>query len=328
MKDAPDVTVVIPTRNRCEVVSQKALRSALAQEAVEHEVVVVDDASTDETAARLATVADPRLRVLRLNERAGVARARNAGIAAARGAWVAFLDDDDVWSPRKLRTQLDAARDGEADFVYSGVVSIDGGSVPRYVFPLPRPTELPLRILRSSVLPAGCSNVLARTELVRALGGFDEQLFQLADWDLWIRLSWNGRPAATEEVLVGYVEHDENMLLTDPRDVTPELAYLEEKHRDLRARHGVELDRATFFHWVAWGHLRRKHRGRAARMYLRSGIASRRARDVLLAAAFAARAVVPLGSLRLRIQALARRSNGRGRAVAPAPEPAWLELYR
>jgi glycosyltransferase involved in cell wall biosynthesis len=325
MTVAPEVTVVIPTRNRWELLSRKALRSALGQEAVEHEVVVVDDASTDETAARLAAFDDPRVRFVRLNERAGVAHARNAGIAAARGSWVAFLDDDDLWSPRKLRAQLDAAAAADADFVYAGVVSIDGDGAPCYVFPLPRPAELPRRILGSSVLPAGCSNVVARTELVRAVGGFDEQLFQLADWDLWIRLSWNGRPAATEEVLVGYVEHDENMLLTDPRDVTPELAYLDEKHRALRIRHGVELDRATFFHWVAWGHLRRRQRVRAARVYLRSAIANRRGRDVALAAAFAARAVLPVGSLRRRIQALA---GPRALAVAPVAEPAWLELYR
>ena len=325
MSAAPEITVVIPTRNRWELLARRALPSALAQEAVDHEVVVVDDASTDETPARLSEVEDPRVRLVPLDERAGVASARNAGIATARGAWIAFLDDDDVWSPRKLRTQLDAALEARADFVYSGVVAVGGDGAVRYAFPLPPPDELQVQILRSSVLPAGCSNVLARTELVRAVGGFDEQLFQLADWDLWIRLASSGRPAATDEVLVGYFEHDENMLLTDPADVTRELDYLEEKHRALRARHGVELDRATFFHWVAWGHLRRRQRARAARVYLRSGIANRRGRDVALAAAFAARAVIPAGSLRRRLQTLA----GSG---APdrdgAAEPAWLELYR
>jgi glycosyltransferase involved in cell wall biosynthesis len=325
MTAAPEVTVVIPTRNRWDLLSRRALPSALAQEAVAQEVVVVDDASTDDTPAQVVAVDDQRVRLERLDERAGVAAARNAGIAAACGAWIAFLDDDDVWSPRKLRTQLDAVHEAGADFIYSGVVAVGDSGAVEYDFPLPPPAELPLKILSSSVLPAGGSNVLARTELVRAVGGFDEQLFQLADWDLWIRLAASGRPAATAEVLVGYFEHDENMLLTDPADVTRELAYLEQKHRALRARHGVELDRSTFLHWVAWGHLRRRQRGRAARVYLRSGIANRSGRDIALAAAFAARAVVPLGSLRRRLQAL---TGSRAPEVDGAAEPAWLELYR
>lgn len=325
MIDSPEVSVVIPTRNRWQLLSRTALRSALAQEAVEHEVVVVDDGSTDETTERLAELAEPRLRVVRLEERRGVATARNAGIAVARGEWVAFLDDDDLWSPLKLRTQLDVASAAHAAFVYAGVVSVDEAGAVQYEFPLPDPAELPSRLLAASVLPAGCSNVLARADLVRALGGFDEQLFQLSDWDLWIRLAWAGSASVCEEVLVGYLEHSENMLLSDPRDVTPEFTYLETKHRALRKEHGIELDRRAFSHWVAWGHLRRKRRIGAARVFLRSGIDNRRIGDVVLAAAFAIRAAVPLSSARRALQSLVRSDPS---LSVPLVEPGWLELYR
>ena len=97
-----EVTVVIPTRNRSRLLPV-AVSSALGQEDVEVEVVVVDDASTDDTQKVLADLADERLEVVRLSSRQGVSRARNIGIAAAGAGWLAFLDDDDIWAPRKLR---------------------------------------------------------------------------------------------------------------------------------------------------------------------------------------------------------------------------------
>lgn len=322
---APEVSVVIPTRNRWGLLSRSALRSALAQEAVEHEVIVVDDGSTDETPARLAELDEPRTRVVLLGENRGVARARNAGIAAARGRWIAFLDDDDLWSPLKLRTQVDAANAAGADTVFARVVAVDVHGAVQYVFPLPDPAELPRRLLAASALPAGCSNVVARTELVRSLGGFDEQLHQLADWDLWIRLAWAGSVAACEETLVAYVEHPDNMLLTDERDVTRELVYLERKHRAMREEQGVDLDRVTFAHWVAWGHLRSRRRLSAARVFLGSGIANHRLKDVGLAAGFALRAALPVNGALRRFSPHASARPPLSRGIL---EPRWLELYR
>ena len=85
MSRAPEVSVVIPTRDRWSLLPSHALPSALCQEDVELEVVVVDDGSTDGTAAGLALVNDPRLRVLRHDTPRGVAGARNAGLSTVRG---------------------------------------------------------------------------------------------------------------------------------------------------------------------------------------------------------------------------------------------------
>jgi glycosyltransferase involved in cell wall biosynthesis len=90
---------VIPTRDRWPIFRAHALRSALAQEDVSLEVVVIDDGSTTPPPG----ISDRRVRVLRNPVSRGVAEARNRGVADARAPWVAFLDDDDVWSPRKLR---------------------------------------------------------------------------------------------------------------------------------------------------------------------------------------------------------------------------------
>ena len=94
------MSVVIPTRDRPRLL-QRALASALRQVGVVAEVVIVDDGGSPPVA--LAPTGG-RVRVLRKDRSEGVSAARNAGIAAARGEWVAFLDDDDVWAPAKLES--------------------------------------------------------------------------------------------------------------------------------------------------------------------------------------------------------------------------------
>src|SRR4051812_26727252 len=101
---SPQVSGGIATHNRRRMF-RRTLRSALAQENVDLEVIVVDDGSTDGTAADIRTIKDPRLQVVERENR-GTAGARNAGIAVAQGEWVAFLDDDDLWAPHKLATQI------------------------------------------------------------------------------------------------------------------------------------------------------------------------------------------------------------------------------
>jgi glycosyltransferase involved in cell wall biosynthesis len=317
------VTVVIPTKDRWDVLSRAALPSALGQERVELEVVVVDDGSTDGTEARLAALDDSRVRVVRHERALGVAAARNAGVAAARGTWVAFLDDDDLWSPAKLRRQLDAAAAADASFVYASGAAVDGSF--RFLFNVaaPDPATITQQLLQWNVIWCGCSNVMARTELVRKLGAFDEQLFQLADWDLWIRLALAGRAAACIDVLVAYTIHGANMLLTHRPDVFPEFERLAAKHGDAAAAHGVELDRVRFARWVAQGHRRAGRRREAMATYLRS---ARERRDV----GAVVRAVGTLAGE--PATQLARRIVPRGRssvlAMLDEPEPGWLARYR
>src|SRR4051812_836378 len=114
-----EVTVVIPTRNRWPALRQ-TLASALAQEDVDLELMVIDDGSSDETPRKLAALSDDRVHFARHLAPLGPARARNAGIDRATAPWIAFLDDDDRWSPRKLRAQLDAS--GNSDFVYCSAI--------------------------------------------------------------------------------------------------------------------------------------------------------------------------------------------------------------
>jgi glycosyltransferase involved in cell wall biosynthesis len=318
-----EVTAVVPTKDRWSLTARTALAAARLQEDVELEVIVVDDGSQEPPPEDVVTgvLADPRVRVVRHDECRGVAVARNTGVREARGAWVAFLDDDDLWSPRKLRTQIDAARAAGAGFAYSGAVWVDGKLHLDHGHAPPPPEGLASALLRWNVLWGGGSNVVARTDLVRSLGGLDEDLFQLADWDLWIRLALAAPAALVEDVQVALVRHQGSMLLVDRRDVFLELDALAAKHRDAAARAGVQVDRARFARWVANGHLRAGRRREAARTFVRG---TREPRNVLRAAG---------ALLGPRAIAMASRIRGRTRHGLADDErvaverPAWLDLY-
>jgi len=316
----PEVTIVIPTKDRWETVRGTALAASSRQEDVELEIVVVDDGSRDEAPPEIA-LADPRVRILVRDNPQGVGAARNAGIEAATAPWVAFLDDDDLWSPRKLRLQVDAALAAGAGFAYGGAIWVGDALRPLHGHEPPDPALLATELLRWNTMWGGSSNVLARTELLRVLGGFDESLHQLADWDLWLRLARASPAARVDQVLVALVVHQQSMLLTDQRDVFLELDCLDAKHRQAREAAGVELDRARFARWVGAGHARAGRRGDAARAYVRGT----RAPGNVARAAVALLGRAPLSTLS------SLRANLPGALEAghrTATRPDWLDLYR
>jgi glycosyltransferase involved in cell wall biosynthesis len=264
---APEVSVVVPTLDRWPML-RRALGGALGQAGVELEAVVVDDGSTDGTSEHVAALGDARVRLVRHDRPQGVARARNAGLEAARGEWVAFLDDDDTWAPAKLAEQLAAARAAQAGWAFSSAVVVDQEGRVSGLDPAPDPRGLIAGLLRHNSIPGGCSNVLARRELVVEAGAFDERLSMLADWDLWIGLAERSAAAACSQPHVGYLDHLESMHVRQAHVTPHELALLADKHRELLARHGIRPDaRLWAFSWAAEGEHRAGHRLRAARLY-------------------------------------------------------------
>jgi glycosyltransferase involved in cell wall biosynthesis len=318
---------VIPTRNRWALLDQ-SLAGALRQEDVDAEVVLVDDGSTEPMPGRSGRLGDPRVRVLRSPERRGVARARNLGIAAARGEWLAFLDDDDLWSPGKLRAQLDAAARARAGFAYGSAVVVDPTLCVRHQQPAPAAQGIARELLVRNAIPGGCSNVLARTALVRRLGGFDETLSVLADWDLWIRLALAAPAASCPAVLLAYLSHPGNMVVRGEYDTLREFLTLEQKHADASRAEGVRFDRRRVYRYFARGHRRAGRRLDAARTYLRLAAAERSPGDVGRALG------VLLGEPALALAAVARRGTAMARlrrslpVAASAVTPAWLAFYQ
>lgn len=201
----PRVTVVLITYNGAARIEQ-ALGQALRQTYPSLEVVVVDDGSRDGTAdvARTAAAGDPRVRIVS-QPNGGPASARNRGIHEARGELVAFLDDDDLWSPHKLDAQVRLLdRDPEVALVscYSALVDGDGVALGWRLGGEARGRVYD-EMLEWDMISGG-SVALARRSALVAAGGFDEGLPMRSDWDLWIRLARAHPFATVPETLVGY----------------------------------------------------------------------------------------------------------------------------
>ena len=288
------VSVVMPTRDRW-VLATLAVESVLAQEGAELELIVVDDGSAGEP---FRPVDDPRVRVLHSERSEGVARARHRGLVAARHPWVAFLDDDDLWAPDHLRRTLGARSDGE-QWGYAGQIVIDPESRPRYIRPAPPASSMREQLMRVNAIGTP-SSVLARTELVRAIGSFDAQFSVMADWDMWFRLLERSPPASSSAPTVAYRRHPGNMHLR----MDEALAEMER----LRSRHGPVGD-GEFTTWVADGYRKRGDRRKAALWYLRSARQRPRWSDVLRAGG------VFLGERAMQVAS---------RPPSPPATPAWL----
>ena len=181
------ISVVIPTFNYGRFVVE-AVASALDQTYTNREVIVVDDGSTDGTRAVLAPYID-RVRYL-YQENQGLSAARNTGIGAARGEWVALLDSDDVWHPRKLEVQARSIGDHpEAGLVASGSLVGAGPPWPTIdlqVDAVATPISYEDLVFRSRFGPSG---VLVRKACFDSVGLFDHELSAAEDRDMWLRLA-------------------------------------------------------------------------------------------------------------------------------------------
>lgn len=265
----PDVTVVMPTYQRWQRLG-RTLQCALDQVGVDVEVLIVSDGDQKMPPDFLPPDED-RVRVIYPPVAKGVAHARNLGVEGARAPWVAFLDDDDLWAPEKLARSLEAARAADASWVFASALAVEDDMTPVEFFPAPPPHGLLRALFEYQRIPAGCSNVLARTDFMRSLGSFDESFHQLADWDMWIRMAASGQAACVDEVLVAYVQHEGSMLLTHRDWVFAEFNRLRSKHRDLERRQGQRINAEGYAFWVSGRLEDAGFRGRAIRASLYAG---------------------------------------------------------
>ena len=202
----PTVSVVVPTFNRASLLP-RAIDSVLAQTFTDFELLVVDDASTDETAEVVRRYADPRVRYLVQPHNTGVAGARNRGMRAARGDFIAFLDSDDEWMPEKLERQIGLLRgtSPSVGLVYSGVESVREGGVPT-IEPAGARGDIYREMLHRNVIHGGGSNVVMRRQVIATAGFFHEGLPAIEDYEYWLRITRFFEVDAIDEPLVRY--HD------------------------------------------------------------------------------------------------------------------------
>jgi glycosyltransferase involved in cell wall biosynthesis len=209
----PAVSVILPTFNRLGFL-RPAIDSVLAQTFEDWELIIADDGSDAPTVSYLQTVvATPRVRFLRLEHTGNPSAVRNAALREARGKYVAFIDSDDVWLPRKLEIQVAMQRASGRRWSYTGLTRVDKNGITL-------PGDLPgrrlmcegsiLRQLLTLEVAVATPSVLAERSLLAEVGGFDEQQLYFEEYDLWLRLNLRSEVSAVMQPLVLVRNHDQH----------------------------------------------------------------------------------------------------------------------
>jgi hypothetical protein len=269
---SPEITVVLCTYNRADRLAG-AVGAILAQQGADHELVVVDDGSTDDTPTVLATLDHPRLRVVR-RPNGGLSKARNTGIAAARGRWIVFIDDDDRAEPGWLASFLTLAARPDVGIACCGATFVDDRDEMVFIHE-PHPFGEPFGTAHGSYL---AGTFAARTDLVRQAGGYLDGLGTRHQSELFLRLLSVARAdgleiASTDERLVRIEAREP----TDRPGVNPRRLY--DGTRWILARHAElfagQRTAITRYEGVAATNAARLGEWRSARRrFLRSALAS------------------------------------------------------
>ena len=204
----PLVSVIIPAYNKASTICS-TVESVLKQTFQDFEIIVVDDGSMDDTKERAMAFGN-RIRFFQ-QERGGVSAARNRGIQEARGEFVAFLDGDDLWMPRKLELQLSCLEREKGRQAVQCSVYLVNNRLHAVGSRLCTPSEdnlLDFLLFRN--LPGFGSTLLARRSLISELGGFGTDLVILEDWDLACRLARSDALVSLSDFLVLYRQHPGN----------------------------------------------------------------------------------------------------------------------
>ncbi len=211
----PLVSIILPAYNRLQYL-RLAVGSVLSQTFRDWELIVADDGSDLNTREYLATLDQPpRMRIFRRTHIGIPSVVRNAALREATGTYVAFLDSDDLWEPRKLEMQIEALRArSHCRWSYTAFTQIDGRGAllaeeahRKWV-----PHEGPIfeKIVRNQAAFRTPSVVLAERQLVMQLGAFDEGMRSAEDFDLYVRLALHSEIALVDKPLVRVRVHEAN----------------------------------------------------------------------------------------------------------------------
>jgi len=208
----PKVSIIIPTYNRAELL-HTAITSVLNQTYQDFEILIIDDASKDNTQEVVKSFNDRRIKYIRHKENKGEAVARNTGIMNSNGEYIAFLDDDDEWLPEKLWLQVDLLKNSQPKVgcVYTGYFVIDRSSkkILRRRIPTKRGDIYHDMLFRNYIgIP---STVILKRECFQKINLFDESIAFGNDYDLWIRIAKEFYFDYIEKPLVKYCIHRQRL---------------------------------------------------------------------------------------------------------------------
>ena len=213
----PLVSVIIPTFNRA-VMLRRAVESVLNQTERDFELIIVDDGSTDGTSQYLKYLENVNsVQILRLDRNYGVSKARNAGVNASAGEWIAFLDSDDFWHPDKLQIQLKWCGDNpQYSILQTNEIWIRNGvrvNQPK-TYKKTCGDIFNESVERCMITP---SSVIMKRSLFELSGGFDAKMRACEDYDLWLRITCKFHVGLEpKDMLIRYGGHDDQLSSSTP----------------------------------------------------------------------------------------------------------------
>ena len=184
--DSPKVSVIVPTYNRADRL-ERALNSIVSQTYQDFELIVVDDGSTDKTSQLMKSF--PKAQYFYIKKNSGVSKARNVGLAFAKGELICFLDSDDLWKEKKIQIQsLWLENNKDSQICYTDEIWVRNGV---RVIPMNRHRKYSGAIFRHclGLCIVSPSSVMIRAKLFDEIGNFDESLPACEDYDLWLRIA-------------------------------------------------------------------------------------------------------------------------------------------
>ncbi len=207
----PSVSVLIPTFNRRETL-KRAIQSVFHQSFEDFELIVIDDASTDETLDYLQSLNDSRLEIVSLEKNRGVSYARNRGFDKARGEWIALLDSDDEWLPHRLETQFRFAKENpEIPLIHGEEIWVRKG---KRVNPKKIHQKSGGRIFSRALhlCLISPSATLMKSSLYKELGGFREDYPVCEDYEMWLRVTCRHKIGFIEDpIITKYGGHEDQL---------------------------------------------------------------------------------------------------------------------
>jgi glycosyltransferase involved in cell wall biosynthesis len=281
----PSVSVIMNVRNGASTL-REALGSVLAQSFQDWELIVWDDRSTDESARIIAEYQDPRIRYLQSPEETSLGKARDNAIRQAAGGWLAFLDQDDVWLPRKLEMQM-ALADDSVGLIYGRTVRFYPGGLVRdydqaHEFKLLPEGDLFRQLFTDSCFIAMSSAVFRRAA-VEAIGGIPDAIQIIPDYWLYAAVARRYPVRAVQEVVCCYRMHAANMSRLSALQMNQEALWLIDQWADDLDPWTVALCRKRHFTAISLQEMLRPAtaaRG-VARLFMQGSVASQLARPFM-----------------------------------------------
>jgi glycosyltransferase involved in cell wall biosynthesis len=235
----PTVSVIIPTFNRAETILA-AVVSVINQSYPVTEIIVVDDCSQDNTRGVLASIQDSRLRIVRSQKQSGAAAARNLGVKHAKGLWIAFQDSDDYWFAHKLEKQMELVKNfPDAILYYSRFIQYYAGKielVPHQSFKHTSGFVKDDLLLSNFV---STQTILMKRSCFEDVGGFNESLPALEDWEFALRVTSLGALCCVEEPLIIAYDTPGSLTRNVQKGIDARLKILADHQAEYAQRHDL-----------------------------------------------------------------------------------------